>query len=202
MEFEQLQLERTKIEAEKGLKTHEIEIQAKATSTSHTKQGNIPSIKLLKLEPTRFDGDILKLQAVWDSFEAPIYKSPSLQDVDKFNYLKGLLKNEAKDLISGLEITGNNYEVAVDLLKERYDRKELMINAHYLQLHDLPIAFTYYEKLRTTYDHIEQHLRSLPALGENMECNLMISLIQLKLPRTMLAKLEVYKKSDDPWAVE
>ena len=34
LEFERLQLERTKIEAEKELKTHEIEIQAKATSTS------------------------------------------------------------------------------------------------------------------------------------------------------------------------
>ena len=49
-EFEQLQLEQTKIEAEKELKTHETEMQAKARSTSHTKQGNIPSIKLLKLE--------------------------------------------------------------------------------------------------------------------------------------------------------
>ena len=48
-----------------------------------------------------------------------IQKNPSWQDVDKLNFLKGLLKNEAKDVISGLEITGNNYEVvAADLLKE------------------------------------------------------------------------------------
>ena len=57
-EFEQLQLEQTKIEAEKELKTHETEMQAKARSTSHTKQGNIPSIKLLKLELTRFNRHI------------------------------------------------------------------------------------------------------------------------------------------------
>ena len=89
MEFERLQFERTKIEAEKELKVHEIETQAKATSTSHTKQGNIPSIKLQ------------------DSFDTPVHKNPSLQDVDKLNYLKGLLKNEAKDVIFGLGITGN-----------------------------------------------------------------------------------------------
>ena len=77
-----------------------------------------------------------------------------------------------------------------------------MINGHYSQLRDLPIASTYYEKLRSTYDHIAQRLRSLKALGENTECHLMVSLIQSKLPRTILAKLEEYKKNDDPWTVE
>ena len=59
----------------------------------------------------------------------------------------------------------------------------------------------YYEKLRSKYD-IEQHLRLLQALGENTEFNLMVSLIQSKLPRSILAKLEEYKKSDDPWTVK
>ena len=53
-----------------------------------------------------------------------------------------------------------------------------------------PIASTYYKKLKSTYDHIEQHLRSLQAFGENTECNLMVSLIQAKIPRAVLVKLE------------
>ena len=73
--------------------------------------------------------------------------------------MKGLLKYEAKDVISGLEITRNNYEVTADLLKECYGRKEWIFNAHYLQLRDIPIASTYYENFKSTYDHIEQHLR-------------------------------------------
>ena len=77
-----------------------------------------------------------------------------------------------------------------------------MINGHFLQLRNLPIASTYYEKLRSTYDHIEQHLRSLQALGESTECNLLVFLIQSKLPRSVLAKLEEYKKSEDQWTVE
>ena len=71
-----------------------------------------------------------------------------------------------------------------------------MINAHYSQLLDCSIASTYYDKLRSTYDYTEQHLRSLQILGENTECNLMISLIQSKLTRTILAKLEEYNTSD------
>ena len=83
--------------------------------------------------------------------------------------MKELLKKEANDVISGQKITGNNYEIAVNLLKEWYGTKELMINAHYSQLRDLRLASTYFEESRTTYDRIEQYLRSLQALGENTE---------------------------------
>ena len=76
-----------------------------------------------------------------------------------------------------------------------------MINAHYSQLRDLPTTSTYYEKLRSTYDQIEPHLRSLQALGQDIENNFMVSLIQSKLPRTILAKLEEYKNTDAPWTV-
>ena len=89
-------------------------------------------------------------------FDATTHNNPSLQDVDNLNYFKGLLKTrEAKDVISGLKITVNNYEAADDLLKERYGRKELMINAHYLQLRDLSIESTYLEKLRITCNYID-----------------------------------------------
>ena len=93
MEFERLQLERTKIEAEEELKTHEIEIQAKAISTSHK---NIPSIKLPKLDLTRFDRNILKWQEFWGSFDTTTHKNLSLQDMDKLNYLRGLLKSKVE----------------------------------------------------------------------------------------------------------
>ena len=52
-----------------------------------------------------------------------------------------------------------------------------------------------------TYDHIEQHLRPLQAFGENKECKLIVSSIQLKQPKTILVKLEEYKKSGDPWTL-
>ena len=39
--------------------------------------------------------------------------------------------------------------------------------------------------------------RSLEALGQNVENEFMVSLIRSKLPRTILAKLEEYKNSND-----
>ena len=76
-----------------------------------------------------------------------------------------------------------------------------MINAHYSQLRDLPTTSTYYEKLQSTYDQTERHLRSLQVLGQDIENNFIVSLIQSKLPRTILAKLEEHKNTDAPWTV-
>ena len=61
-----------------------------------------------------------------------------------------------------------------------------MIDAHYSRLRDIPIASPYYEKLRSTFDQIERHIRSLEALGQNVENEFMVSLIRSKLPRTIL----------------
>ena len=56
------------------------------------------------------------------------------------------------------------------------------LDAHYSKLRDIPIVSTYYEKLRSTYDHIERHIRSLETLGQNVENEFMVSLIRSKLP--------------------
>jgi len=42
-----------------------------------------------------------------------------LNKVDKYNYLKSQLQNDAKEVISGLEMTDANYDIAIDLLHER-----------------------------------------------------------------------------------
>ena len=107
-----------------------------------------------------------------------VRSDPSLQSVDTFNYLKVQLCGEAREANSGLDITGSNYEVAVKLLNDRYGRRHLMIDAHYSHLRDLPSSNGYYSKLRVTYDVIEKHLRSLESLGENVENNMIVSLVK------------------------
>ena len=115
-----------------------------------------------------------------------VNRNSSLEDIDKLNYLRAQLRGKVKDVIAGLEVTSTSYTVAVDLLRERYSKKQLMIDAHYSRLRDIPIGSTYYEKLRGTFDQIERHIRSLEALGQNVENEFMVSLIRSKLPRTIL----------------
>ena len=53
----------------------------------------------------KFDCNLLKWQEFWDSFDTTVKKNPSLEDIDKLNYLRAQLRGEAKDVIAGLEVT-------------------------------------------------------------------------------------------------
>ena len=53
------------------------------------------SAKLPKFELKRFDGDPLEWHMFWDTFKSAIDKNKSLDNVTKFNYLKGVLDGKA-----------------------------------------------------------------------------------------------------------
>ena len=117
------------------------------------------TVKLPKLDSTKFDGNILKRTELWDTFKATIHNNKDLHVVDKFNYLKSQLYGNASEVISGLELTKDNYYVAIDLLKERYGKKQVMVNAHYVKLKNLSVATFKSASLRSFYDSTEKHLQ-------------------------------------------
>ena len=50
-----------------------------------------------------FDGDILKWQSWWESYESVVHNQ-KIPDVDKFNYLKMYLRGEAEKAMGGLSL--------------------------------------------------------------------------------------------------
>ena len=50
--------------------------------------------------------------------------------MDKMNFLSGLLKGKAARVIQGLLLIESNYKRAVELFKERFGQKQVLINAH------------------------------------------------------------------------
>ena len=67
----------------------------------------LPTIAL----PT-FEGDTCSWLHFRDTFEALIVHNTTLSNVQKLHYLTASLNNEAKDLISNLQITNENFLVA------------------------------------------------------------------------------------------
>jgi len=65
-----------------------------------------------------YDGDILRWQEFWDTFEAMTHKGKYLAIV-KMNYLKSTLSGEALDAISGYQLSNTKYQVVIDVLKRR-----------------------------------------------------------------------------------
>lgn len=157
-------------------------------------------IKPPQLEIRLFDGDVLKWQEFWDQFEAAIHKA-KYPSIDKMNYLKSRLTGEALDAISGYQLSNNNYDVVVDVLKRRFGNSQLIIDSHYRNLSHLPVATNHTVSLRQTYDAIERSLRSLEALGENVDHRHFVAMISEKLPQKVMYQLYMLKPDGEKWTV-
>ena len=166
---EKLQIEKKKVEAEGKI--------------AAMKEKDKLTVKLPKLHPKKFDGNILKWTEFWATFEVTIHNNKGLHAVDKFNYLKSQLYGNASEVISGLELTKDNYYFAIDLLKERYGKKQVMVNAHHAKLINLPVATFKKASLRSFYDMTEKHLRCLCSLGQDDNQMQVLSMMQSKLPQ-------------------
>ena len=143
------------------------------------------------------------MEEFWDTFEATIHKNPSLQPIEKFNYLRAQLENEALKSIAGLELTNDNYEAAINLLKESYgNSNQLIVDTHYTKLIEMPPASNKTTSLRAMYDAIEQHLRSLHSLGEDINQRQIVSLIRSKQPKVVTVRLEQQKGTERDWTVD
>ncbi|XP_035218217.1 uncharacterized protein LOC118191517, partial [Stegodyphus dumicola] len=99
-------------------------------SQSEPKHNESVRIKLPKLTLTKFYGDINNWLTFWNSFESAIHKNDSLDKIDKFNYLKAHLGGSALNTVEGLPITAANYDSAIDLLKERFAKTDVLIYTH------------------------------------------------------------------------
>ena len=91
---------------------------------------------------------------------------PSLSAVDKFNYLKSLLTSTAQSSVTGLALTSANYEKAIDLLKQRFRNRQMVISSHIEMLTKLRRVESVGEvkKLRSLYDTVESHVRGLEGM--------------------------------------
>ena len=160
------------------------------------------SVRLPKLEIPTFNGDNLKWTEFWDSFDATIHKNTSISDIEKLNYLMSKLTGEAKQSVSGVLLSNENYAVVVELLKERYGDAQTVVNSHYVELINLKSATNTARGLRNLYDQTEKHLRSLEALKQNINQDVFISMITSKIPKEVLIQLEIQKGAKNKWTVK
>jgi len=68
----------------------------------------------------------LKWPEFWDIYESSVHRQ-DIPNVSKFSYLKGALCGSASMAIAGISATNENYNVAIQLLKEKFGNKESII---------------------------------------------------------------------------
>ena len=127
-------------------------------SHSRTQNDTIDTSKRLpKMQLPNFDGNVLKWPEFWDVFESSVDQQ-NISDVVKFSYLRGVLCGTAFMAISGISLTNENYSVTVAILKEKFGKKDSIIELLYAKLHHLSVSLNKFGDIKYTYDTIERLL--------------------------------------------
>ena len=152
------------------------------------------NLKLPRIELPKFSGDVLKFQNLWDQFEAAVHDNADLPNVQKFTYLRSVLNGNALQTIEGFEVTGANYQPAVECLKHRYGRRRVVISSlvkSVVQMDAKSVVTA--PSLRDLYDTLKNRTRALEALGEIPKSHgcILLPIFELKLPSAILEKWEL-----------
>ena len=177
---------------------------APSTGLSSSSHGG-SRVKLPKLTIQPFGGDLTTWTPFWESYRAAIHDNPSLNDTEKFNYLRSLLEHTALDAISGFSLTAPNYKEAVSVLEKRFGNKQQIVTKHMDALMNLDTVTspTNIMALRRLYHHVESHTRSLKSLGVEYGSygGLLASVLLNKLPQE-LQLLGSRKIGESEWKLD
>ena len=144
-------------------------------------------INLPKLHIQQFDGNPLDWLTFWDSYSNAVHNNQELNNIDKMNYLKGLITCNAARAISGLPMTSQNYEKAIEILKERFGRNQVLINAHMESLSKISAPSADVQQLRKFYDSCESNICAFETLGVQTDSygSLLIPILLKKSPEQL-----------------
>ncbi|XP_073944857.1 uncharacterized protein [Choristoneura fumiferana] len=180
------------LEAEDTLTELETAWELSKSQLRVTQKAKLPELGL----PT-YDGDKLKWSEFWDRFVANV-DDREIAESEKLLYLMGCLKGPALETISGLTATNANYSIAVDTLKQRFGSNNILIDAHYTALTNLPKADQSSTSCRSVLDNIERNLRVLEKLGEPVSGNHLRALVLSKFPAKVIHEHHLIgEKNDD-----
>ncbi|XP_046476713.2 uncharacterized protein [Neodiprion pinetum] len=141
-------------------------------------------IKLPVLALPEFKGDFNEWLLFKDAFQSMIHDNVSLSAIQKFQYLRSALKEEALQVIGGLDTSAENYVNAWELLKNNYENTKLLVNTHLNKLLDFPaVAKDKPATMRQLIVHIRTHLKALRTLLLPVEHwdDLLIHMVKSKL---------------------
>ncbi|GFW88111.1 uncharacterized protein TNCV_217831 [Trichonephila clavipes] len=130
--------------------------------------------KLPKLELRKFGGDPKEFLSFWSQFQK-IHDDGSIPDEDKMQYLVASVepKSKAERLILSFPATAANYPKAVDQLKERFGREDLLVQIYVRDLLTMVMKNAVSGRAKTDisrlYDELEGKLRALESLGRTQE---------------------------------
>ena len=77
------------------------------------------TVKLPKLELKSFSGNYEEWLSFWDTIESAVNRNTDILLIQKFTYLKSSVTVATESAITGLPLTDDDYETAIDFLRDK-----------------------------------------------------------------------------------
>ncbi|KAJ0175545.1 hypothetical protein K1T71_008704 [Dendrolimus kikuchii] len=148
--------------------------------------------QLPTLELKQFDGDITNWLGFWGQFKK-IDSDVFIDDDDKFQYLLKATEpgSSARELVESFPPSGPNYHKALEQMKARFAKDEILIQCYVRKLLDIVLSqgnCSDFSDLRTLYDKLNTQLRALETLGVTSEkyAAMLYPLVESAIPESTL----------------
>lgn len=135
-------------------------------SSNNTRLPGGPNIKLPTIQLPTFSGRYQEWLEYHDTYKSLIHDNTTIPKIHKFHYLRNSLKENAALIIKSLEFSADNYDIAWDLLCDRYQNDRILVNNHIQALFNIqPVLQESSRALRDTIDSVNRNLRALKTLN-------------------------------------
>ncbi|XP_039309090.1 uncharacterized protein LOC105201565 [Solenopsis invicta] len=150
-------------------------------------------VKLPTIKLPSFDGKIEEWTKFYDAFIKTIHSNQILPNIQKFIYLRSCVSGAAARAIEDIELSDDNYTVAWEQLKKRFEDSGVIKRRHVQCLFEMPLV----EKesasaIMHLVDHVNKHTRVLKRLGAPTDSwgDLLLHMVESKLDRVTLRAWE------------
>ncbi|XP_036346966.1 uncharacterized protein LOC118756302, partial [Rhagoletis pomonella] len=204
------ELDESQLEAEHRVALEESYVEAKAAildqmeelqriqpstqlSSTHVERCPTHRINLPKLQLTKFSGKQSEWLDFHNVFTTLVHNNRDLTNIERFQYLRSCLTEEASRLIQSLEVTSNNYSTALDLLITRFNNSRLIFQSHMQQICDLSqLSSSNLSSLRNFIDTVNVNLRAMQSLATTQQVGeaILLHLVSSKLDPSTRTKWE------------
>ena len=141
-----------------------------------------PRLKLPQLDLPKFSGTYIDWTPFKQRFDVSIHNDSILGDLEKFQYLISCLSGEALKLISPLQLTADNYSIAVHMLTERYENKRLIVRAYLNKIFQFqPVRSEAVAQLRRLQEVVHESVLALKFLDVELTDAVLVHVIADKL---------------------
>ncbi|XP_055527698.1 uncharacterized protein LOC129720270 [Wyeomyia smithii] len=171
------------------------ECQPNAANPGQTSRIKYPELKL----PT-FSGKLQEWINFRDNFKSLIHSNEDLSPMDKFNYLRASLRDDALLQINQVQVSAATYNIAWAILETKYENHKLIAHEHLKALFAVPaMRSESFDALNTILMTFKVNLQQLEKLGENTRnwSTLLAFMLSQKLDNTTLRHWETHHACKD-----